>query len=193
MVPDHRVVVGIRFDLSEALQRCDPRVPTGALRIDSSSPGRLRSPPVALVRSGNRPDRPPLLRFCPLQRIKPGRAIRGAIHRTIPLRRCLRSPGAWYSETSGNATRPCGFSPADHAAPGSFVAPYRYPLFAPSRASILRRHRSWGCTLRSVIPARKRRDVSNAPVPRAVLRASIPAGGFMFAGRSTAYCHLAPT
>jgi hypothetical protein len=53
-------------------------------------------------------------------------------------------------------------------------------------------HRSWGCTLRSVIPAHKRHGVSTETVPRVVLRASIPAGGFILPGDQPRIAMLHP-
>jgi hypothetical protein len=149
-------------------------------RLVTAGPSHARRPMPCAWTTGQ--GGTPLWRFRPLQRMKPGCAIRhchASNDPTLTLAAISRSLD--HPRLSGNAARPCGFSPADHAAPGSFVTPYRYPPISPSRAPDAE-HRSWGCTLRSVVPVRQRRDVSITPVPRVVSQASIPAKGICWPG-----------
>jgi hypothetical protein len=176
--------------LVSALQRRDPCVPTRALRINPSSPGRITLADVRVrARSTGQPGSP-LMRICSLQRIKPRRAVRAATHRTIPLWRWSRgSCRRAFLSTGYLAIRLCGFSLA-------FPSPFRNWAFGPqavetpaSRSCIASflggavplsaglaqpcsglqpERRSWDLTLRSLVPARKRRDVSIEPVPPAV-------------------------
>jgi hypothetical protein len=148
---------------------------------------RLRSCASATGRAGT-----PLWRFCPLQRMRPGRAVHAAMHQTIPLRRCLRSPEACMVRASGNATRPCGFPQADHAAPGSFVAPYRYPPVLPSFAPVV------GASLMGLHPSQcyscpQAARCFHRDSPTCRFASVHPGRRVYIAGRSTAYCDVAPT
>jgi hypothetical protein len=85
------------------------------------------------------------MEFCPLQRIKLSRAVRVAMHRTIPLRRCRAFLAAWIPRSNGNRD-----SSLRSFAGGSCIASFLggdVPLSAnhaqPCRG-LSPGHRSWG-------------------------------------------------
>jgi len=178
-----------RRRFSAAIRAC-PLRRFGSIRHRRADPC---SPPVALLRLGDRPGR-----HASLEVSSP------SANKARPRCPCCHAPddpaatlsaisrGLALPKPSGNATRPCGISRADHAAPGSFVAPYRYPPLRPAmpqpvEASLMGLHPSQCCSC----PQGARCFHRAGPTCRF---ASVhPSRRVFVAGRSTAYCHLAPT